>query len=343
MLDATMDEIGTIKYKNLGNLVQSTDPAEHESAVKRLFNIERCTQQSKPHIEVNEIRKVVDKLSMYGDTKSCQLLTNNHSKIRALDTPGFFSWETDRNIDEDVNFAIVQDIIYVQAIANLRIQRILYFLPQTGPLRRVDQTLLSEIHKLVKFFGLAIFKSMVLIATAPVYISEKSTLVTEDKFPTEELRTTQEYFHEGLKKVFEVREEDIEGLVEPPIVFIVKTDTCEEILEKVMSVPVESNDELQIKFNSKTCRRCAMEIGIKGDEHLICEYRRPGEAPWVDAIPYNKSYCHPKMQERRIRWPLEIIRFFGFEWHFTEFVCANPECKKGPGSFGCMQVGTWER
>ena len=330
--------LNEFQCKNLKATVMSEprwEAEEKKNAEKRLENIVRSrNSKEKIHTQINKLR-AQDK----GDkscSKSCQLLENCETKIRVLDPPGFYGPELLEGATNtwNSNFMIVRQIVRVQAIKGLNFSRILYFLPQNGPLKRYDQALQEEIQKLTNYFGCSIFNHIVLIGTMPQHISDNpdSTL-----FPQTLLEESRVCFHEILVREFEQRKEDTAGLPTPPIIFISMTDTCEEILEKVMSAPVETDGTLQLQFNSKTCSKCGIETGINSE---VCEYREPGQIPWAKATACEETLCHPDIVQTKTLKSI-LLGFFSLctcRWKFTEELCIN--CNKGAGHPGCVQVNT---
>ena len=334
------------QWENLTGWVLSTDQGEQANFEIRIKNIVFCRQtyEKPPHINIDELRND-DQLqeSVYRSSRTCQLLTNEDSKIQILDTPGFFSADFMEGATntKDSNLAIVRHIVRIQALAALRFQRVLYFLP-TGPLKRADRVIQLEIQEMVKFFGVSIFKRMVLVGTAASHTSEDLSLSTEQKFPAKRLVQSRKFFYDALVREYQEKRKDTTGLPKPPIIFIAMTDTCEQILDKITSADIESdgNDGLKLEFNTNTCCRCGIETGVKEDDTLMAEYRAPGEVPWINAIPYNQSLCHPYMNS--IYTPRSVFRglarLFLLELNFSEDKCIS--CEKSPGAQGCKNVNT---
>ena len=99
-------------------------------------------------------------------TKQCQLLSNETTKFRILDVPGFADSETTRDIGVmKGNLQVFRWIVRTQQEHNLSFRRVLYFLPIRGCLERADGLLQEEITVMYKYFGNAIFDIMVIVAT----------------------------------------------------------------------------------------------------------------------------------------------------------------------------------
>ena len=337
-----------VQYENVTGWIISNDPDEQENFNTRIKNIIFCRQTSEeiqPHANIDNLRNDKDlNDDVYKSSRSCQLLINEDSMIQILDAPGFFSpdfMEGTSNAS-DSNLAIVRHIVCIQALAGLRFKRILYFLPTPGPLKRADRTMQEEIQKMVKFFGVSIFKQMVLVGTAQKDITDATDIPRERKFKAERLEESREYFHEALVREFKEKGKNVARLPKPPIIFIAMTDTCEDILHMIISAKIDNDSDngFKLEFNANTCFRCGIETGMKEDKTLIAEYRGPGAAPWVDALPYEQTFCHPSMQSKYTTRSVfrGLARMFLFKWKFSEELCVS--CNKAPGAMGCEKVFT---
>ena len=330
-VDPIIDTTGEIQYKNLRARILSTKADDYENAGKRLKNIVFCREANNP---IDRLRNDKDLAGVYCPSKLCELLTNEDSKIRALDAPGFFSEdliEGCASVDES-HLATVRHILRIQALEGMRFKRVLYFLSDTQ--ERGDRVMQQEIQNMVKFFDTSIFKCMVLVATIAQHISVATDFPRERKFPQEVLKKCRENFQKAFRREFEHRRDGSEKLPEPPIIFIAMTDTCQDIVKNILSAPVQDNTYL-LEFNSGTCSKCNIEFSEK-----LCEYRKRGEKPWTNASPYEETSCHPRIMP--LHTPksvlIGIFKIFIFKWKFTEEVCIS--CKKKPGYLGCCRVRT---
>ena len=61
--------------------------------------------------------------------------------------------------------AIMREVLRIQAAMRMNFKRILYFIPERGPLERCHEILRMELEQMVHYFGKSIFDCMVLIAT----------------------------------------------------------------------------------------------------------------------------------------------------------------------------------
>ena len=98
-------------------------------------------------------------------TAECELLSNER-KVRVLDTPGFANAKlSEERGKERCNQQICQWIVREVDKHKLAFRRVLYFLPNRGPLERAEGELQEEIHAMYNFLGEDIFNIMVIIAT----------------------------------------------------------------------------------------------------------------------------------------------------------------------------------
>lgn len=161
----------------------------------------------------------------------------------------------------------------------------------------------------------------------------------EEKFPQEGIDLTKKFFQDALKEVFSSTSE--RPLPDPPLIFISLTNTCEEILAKVQSVPVHQ-EGLHLQFDPNTCAECGVRIGVVKGQRVTCYF---GE-DFANAIPYEESTCHPFFVPRFTR----IDKIWGGFKHIVTFRWATGEawpvfegekcvaCQKMPNTRGCMKV-----
>lgn len=101
-------------------------------------------------------------------TKQCQLLSNSQEKVRVLDVPGFADCgeANDKKMKVyDTNLATFRNVLRIQHEHDIWFNRIAYFLPARGPPERADGYFQEELKVLYYFLGMAVFDSMVIIAT----------------------------------------------------------------------------------------------------------------------------------------------------------------------------------
>ena len=330
--------------------VKEGGKAEFETHLKFLTY---CRSKDMPHEEVNKARNASSEV--FRPTIDCEVLSNETSKIRIMDVPGFFDGANLRQQKENAgaepqepmspverldvnNLDIMRKIIRVQTTLAMEFKRILYFLPVRGPLERISAHLLLELKWMAHYFGTAIFKSMVLVATAQARLS-KMPISDDDKFPQEDIDMTKKFFRDALNEVFSSTSE--RPLPDPPLIFISLTNSCEEILAKVQSVPVQQ-EGLHLQFDPNTCAECGVRIGVVKGQRVTCYF---GE-DFTNAIPYEESTCHPFFVPRYTR----IDKIWGGFKHIVTFRWATGEawpvfegekcvsCLKMPNTRGCMKV-----
>ncbi|XP_064390328.1 uncharacterized protein LOC135338203 [Halichondria panicea] len=345
--DGSDDHRVKIQYESLTGWVSSDDVEEHNKTDTRLKNIVFCraiTDQPY-HEQIDKLRKDKDLAKVYESTKNSMLMTNDATMIQVLDTPGFYSPNRQGGATNEVdsNLAIVRRIVQIQTLAGLRIRRVLYFLPDCGPLTRSDRVLQGEISCMVKYFDKSIFSRMVLVGTVSVNFS-KMEMEDEKKFSKDDLDESRELFYTTLEREFKERKEDYTNLPKPPIIFIAMTDTCEEIFVKIATAPVQNNDSLTVQFRSNQCCRCPAEIKSDKDGKEFACTRRISSGGDI-TVPYKESTCHPAMLPMYTARSVltGIAKIMLFKWHFTEERCFNSECKLRIGSIGCKKIGTMHK
>lgn len=311
-----------------------------------------------PHLKVNEAREDGDINPM---TSSCQLVSNEVTKMRVLDVPGFFGTQLGaqdsqkQDVDDPLNLEgdiyentlnhikVMRDILRIQSAMEMHFKRILYFLPIRGPLEKSSRVLTQELLLLARFFGRPIFECMVLVATAQTRFSLMPELQGR-LFSDGECEMTRTLFHKALKEV--VFPKQAEGIIpNPPLIFISMMDECNAIVEKVKKAKVRKN-ALELTFDRGVCIKCSCTIKWLEDEKVECITSIPGQAgTHSNAIPYGDSLCHPIFLPKHGRLEnievedgmhLLVIRKSQKLPDALVEVCHN--CGRGPGSVGCMMV-----
>ena len=284
----------------------SDAPDEMLRVKTRLKNLIFFRSLEKPHQEINGFHSGEQYVS--GMTQSCELISNESTKVRVLDVPGFFG-EGDTGAHDGsasekarctMNVALntMRKILLIQATMNMKFRRILYFLPEHGPLNRSSSLLEMELTTMANYFGRAIFECMVLIATMPAVVYEMAENVV---FPDTAVANTRKNFDKALTRALP-KEKD--NLPTPPIVFVSMTDSCETIFEKInRAVVTTKTDEIQLKFNPMMCTRCGIKAKIIKSEK-IAVYTDESE---TSTIPYEESTCHPMLVPKyKLRSLLEV-------------------------------------
>ena len=347
------DSIGCIQHSDMYMWHLSNREDEIERVSKRLKNLVFYRSLQNPHEEVNESR---DDPETYGSTEECELLSNDSTKIRVLDVPGFYGSEacpnTAMNVRERAaattsnDLSIMRKILHIKMAKKFKFNRIVYFLPEKGALKRDNQILQTEIGIMEYYFGSSIFESMVVVATYPAE-TFKFFRKSDDLFPEKESERTQHFFQLAMERVFQC-----EDVPKPPIIFISQFDTCEEIFHKIKHSKV-SREGVELQFNPHTCARCNIRIGkLKEDKDgdnqkdvlATCTHQ-----DWASAIPYEDSTCHPMMipkyskLQKIVGEIAHLITFNLFLGKWPSFrsleeVCIN--CGLTPKTRGCLKVRT---
>lgn len=163
-------------------------------------------------------------------TRECQLLSNEQTRIRVLDIPGFADSQGNNKTTVQRNAGLIDSVVQIQLYLNIRFHRILYFLPIRGVLERSDAYTQDELKTLYYYFGDSVFKCMVIIAT-----KRKDTSPFDSDDENEMNKTILYTMREVTKK---------ENPFCPRVVFLPSNATFEQVLHIVQSTPVESDQIL---------------------------------------------------------------------------------------------------
>ena len=281
--------------------------------------------------------------NIYGITRDCALFSNEQTKVRVLDVPGFFG-NVARNVPDlnnrvmavkENDLRTMRKILRIKSAHNFKFNRIVYFLPEKGSLKRASQELIIELGVMKEYFGRPIFESMVIVATYPSDVYKFLRDDGQDLFSEKEVEDTREYLREALREVF--KSDDIP---DPPIIFISLFDSCEEILRKVKTANV-TQDAVNLEFTESVCARCDKNVIKEGEgEGVPVACSIPGQQ---GRIPLDESTCHPLMipkYSRLTRFLGGIARIvtFGHFVMFMDEVCIR--CKEPPATHGCAKIGS---
>ena len=201
-----------------------------ERVSTRLKNLTFFKTLKEPHREVNNAREA--DMHVYKSTQQPELLSNEQTRIRVLDVPGFFGRDPardDANLEERMadiqksDLATMRKVLRIKTAHNFKFNRIVYFLPERGSLKRTSQHLITEIAIMEKYFGSSIFDSMVAVATFPPDVYKHIPDNNRNLFEDSQREETEEHLQEALGIVFK------SDPPKPPIVFISLFDTCEMI------------------------------------------------------------------------------------------------------------------
>ena len=323
----------------------------------RLKNLLFARNLKDPHREIDRLREDMD---LYKSTSQCELLSNESTRIRVLDIPGFFGEDAvcdDNvcNVEERAQATVGTDlstmrkIIRITKTHNLNFRRIVYFLPDKGVPKRVSQNLKMEIAIMEKYFGRSIFDSMVVVATRSSDFYEVATDESKMNFSDSQLGIFQDCLQKAIQSVFKPPDD----VPKPPIISISLFDTCEHIFQKIQKAPVKQ-ESIQLAFKKSICTRCGIGIYYEArgtyheaqdnDEDIaLCSYSTPSKGMLLD-----ESTCHPIMVpkyttvKKIVGGIFHLITFRRFLGRWPSFESKDEVCLKcnlGPGKRGCTRVG----
>ena len=285
-------------------------------------------------------------------TKKCELVANDNTKVRVLDTPGFAdseaAYEHGLSVFE-ANLQIFRWLVKEQLDPQkkIRVRRVLYFIPIRGVMEKADGVFQEELKVMYHYFGASVFDCMVLIATN----HRLYQLVT---YTDEMISETMAVVSTALNKV-------TKGQVIscPPVVYIGIDDKGEDVLSTIMKAQVFNDNEPFVpKFEDDTCSKCGVKTRFSdtSDRKQIVGIIKEGEGQGQEILEeYNSSKCHPFFIPKHTKVakivgglghiitfgvPLIVEATIGVEtWPgFTNSDEVCPHCKRPPGSKGCCQV-----
>ena len=287
-----------------------------------------------------------DKKRMTSVTQDCLLMSNENTKMRVMDTPGFADSgqiSEGRTVYEG-NLYIFRKVLREQVNPrnNLKIRRVVYFLPERGVLEKAAGDLQDELKVMHYFYGDAIFNCMVIIAT------------NNPKKKTQDLGMDEEDLQD-IEKVFQLSMQEAVPDVSncPPIVYIGLNDADKDVLVKIKEAKVLKDGEFAAKFRDNVCSRC----GVKFRFHSTSRDKRIGiiNPATNEVLPYEGSKCHPYFIQKystaeKVFGGIGHIATLGAgliysgvtgkeSWPgFTNSEEICPKCEGRPGSKGCCVV-----
>lgn len=242
-------------------------------------------------------------------TDRCELISNETTNTRILDTPGFADSRTAENGVFNGNLEVFRDILRVQEAKNLAFSRVLYFFPLRGRPTRADGHLQEELKLMYGFLGEDVFKIMVIVATNDVSKNGK-----QDSFDDDDKELIKQAFMKAFNKITgktNVLEEC------PPVLYLPLDE--KNLMDKVVQVeviyekPLTKPETLEIslckpsiieaKRRNKGIKLLFCDRCIKCSGKLIYEDTSKGKKPIrivlnegsenEKVIPYGDSKCHP--------------------------------------------------
>ena len=277
-------------------------------------------------------------------TKECELVANEISGVRVLDTPGFSGTDSKQHVTVyEANLQIFRWIVREQLdpTKKMAAKRILYFIPQRGVPKKADGVLQEELKVMYHFFGPTVFHCMVLIATLE---EEFQTF----PFTDAHCAKVQNVFSKAITLVT-----GGEYDAKPPVVYIGIEDESEQILEKIKAAPILAgpNGVFIPAFRDDVCARCTCQIRFSDCGNCI-----PIGVFRNDKLQqYNESSCHPCFIPKystgeKVAGGMAHTAVLGtaiiyskitgrHTWPgFTNSDEICPHCKCAPGSEPCHQV-----
>ena len=309
-----------------------------EQISTRMKNLVFYRRLENPHLEINAAHDS----DMYVNQKTvaCELFSNETTRVRVLDVPGFFG--VVRNANHDIShkvdidhFNIMGNILQIQVSMAMRFKRILYFLPCRDSLRRPSAALQQELVLMFHCYGRSIFEAMVLVATLGPSSYNKGDPVT---MSDEELELSRRNLQDMLRVFLP------DNTPNPPIIFISLRDTCEEVLKKVQDAEV-AKENLRLELNFFECAHCSMTVGERNGERVACIT----SDNWSQSILNEHSYCHPYFVpkyttlQKVTEWISYTLRTItmGEQQNVPDLsaeVCSV--CQQTKGTKGCMKLGS---
>ena len=171
---------------------------------------------------------------------SFNLKTNEKTKVRVLDTHGL---NDSKFIDQDnatVNMQLLKSIVSFARDRNLRVRRVVYFLPKRAALDKADGSLQQELKLMCRYFGKEVFNVMVIIATNPA--DERWQV---QGFSESEIEQCQKVlrgcFDETAKKVPEMS-----SITCPPVIYLPKQENEADAIKKIKDAAVIVDSTLEL-------------------------------------------------------------------------------------------------
>lgn len=296
-----------------------------------------------PYFRTSDDSSITEEMRLLSVTKECKVVANNRIMVRIMDTPGLSDSDPRGANAYQRNLQIVRRIVQEQMdqSKNWKIRRVLYFFPERGVPEVADGTLQDELRILHHFFGISIFKCMVIVAT-----NSKDKRHQDIGFGTDDIAKVQKVFRLALQKSTTL------DIPSPPVIYFATSDSDNKLLSKVKDAQVLADEVFVPSFQEGVCSRCNVKIVMDDTKKVVCAYE-DSEQP--DA-PYECSKCHPYFNDKystaeKIIGGIGHVVTFGVALmveaakkdHKTWPGFTNSEevcllCKRPLGSAGCHEV-----
>ena len=290
---------------------------------------------------------VEEDLRILSVTKHCQLVSNETTMVRVLDTPGLSS-TSGASLTTDIfstNLQVFRDIVFNQLTHDMVVKRLLYFLPARGIPNKADGVLQEELRVMYHYFGAAVLDYMVLIVTEHKEYQQQFELTEKD------CHTTKMVFRAAISSVT-----GGECSASPPVVYISMNNSEETSIDKIKNAPIlaGSSGGILLSFQDDVCARCGCQVRFNEN---LSGIRTPVGVLRDDKNleKYDESKCHPQFVKKystmeRLFGGVKHVATLGVFYIYaairnkktwpgftnSEEICSN--CNQGPGSSPCHQV-----
>ena len=273
-------------------------------------------------------------------TDTCKMVDNKRTGVRVLDTPGFSDTRHSSASLYEGNLQIFRWIVREQRNRgkNLKIRRVLYFLPERGVPEKADRGIQDELKLIHHFFGADIFNCIVIIAT-----NRKDERYQRLGFNVDDVHKAQSLFKLAYKLA---TGEELCNC--PPVVYIPVDHSEDKVVSDIKKAKVIDDKVFVPRFQDGVCSRCAIRFIRNAKNEGIC-------VADVEHTAYDTTRCHPIFVPKystgeKVQGGLAHIATLGtallYEaitkketWPgFTNSDEICPSCKQSPGSKGCLKV-----
>lgn len=280
-------------------------------------------------------------------TKKCQVMSRG--TVRVLDVPGFADCD---NVDDpentkslfENNLRLIRSVIRVQDALNLSFSIIFYFLPQRGPLRRVERGIYDELKVFHQYFGSDIFERITIIVTNDISYQPMG-------FCEKDITATKQVIEKILEKIWKQnpREEKTPPKC-PPLMYMPLNMTTEQLLDKIGEIFSTQQPSVTLSIVKDVCAKCGWRTTkVNGEPYQVTND--------IEVVPYNESVCHPKIIDKytftqKVLGGIVNVATLGGAAVYAKITDREPwpwftngdeicvDCKRAPGQHGCKKVGS---